>query len=501
MSTRDDDRDGDGAADPQAAALRRENLPGSASRQDRSPLAREIQRFLMLALPRLRRIDAGRRELVRRLRRAPHEIELFHQVDDPYSQLALEAIPRLAERYAVRFRFHLVSPTDRRNAPEPERLAAWARRDCAAVAPHYGLPFPRDARPPDPDAVRDTTRWLAARLERSDFVSDAIAAGRALWSQERETAPIRTRMEEELRSGRGASQAEAARLLAEGDALRAKRRHYSGGMFWYAGDWYWGVDRLYHLERRLSTLGAARAAHAPQGPADGGDANARGSAPCFSRPPLDPGPIRDDGRLVLEIFPSLRSPYTAMIFEKSLALAREAGVPVALRPVMPMVMRGVPAPAAKGIYIMLDAKREADALGVPFGNMYDPIGQAVLRGFSLWPFARSRGREAEYIAAFLRAAFVEGRPTGTDAGLRRVVESAGLSWNDALPYVDSTDCLALLEANRRVLYDELGLWGVPSYRLRGPGSGAAREPDLCVWGQDRLWLVAAEIRRRLALAR
>jgi len=32
--------------------------------------------------------------------------------------------------------------------------------------------------------------------------------------------------------------------------------------------------------------------------------------------------------------------------------------------------------------------------------------------------------------------------------------------------------------------------------LRGP----ANEPDLCVWGQDRLWLVAAEIRRRLSSA-
>ncbi len=209
---------------------------------------------------------------------------------------------------------------------------------------------------------------------------------------------------------------------------------------------------------------------------------------------LDPGPVRNDGRLSLEIFPSLRSPYTAIIFEKSLALARAAGIPVVLRPVMPMVMRGVPAPTAKGIYIMLDAKREADALDVPFGDMYDPIGQAVLRGFSLWPFARERGREAEYIAAFLRAAFVEGRPTGTDAGLREVVEAAGLSWDDALPFVDSPAFRDELEVNRKLLYEELGLWGVPSYRLRGP----VGEPDLCVWGQDRLWLVAAEIRRRLA---
>lgn len=457
------------------------NLPGQASRQDRSPREREIQRLLMLALPRLRRLDAGRRELVRRLCRAPHEVELFHQVDDPYSQLALAAIPHLAERYSVRFRFHLVSPADRLHAPEPERLAAWAQRDCAAIAPHYGLAFPTDAPRPEAEAVRRVERWLAARLERSSFVEDAIAAGRTLWARAPESQATRDRIALDLREGRAASQSETERILAEGNALRTKRRHYSGAMFWYAGDWYWGVDRLYHLERRLIALGASR----------------RGASAddlCFPRPALDPGPVRDEGRLGLEIFPSLRSPYTAMIFEKSLALAREAGIPVVLRPVMPMVMRGVPAPAAKGVYIMLDAKREADALGVPFGNMYDPIGQAVLRGFSLWPFSRSQGREIEYIAAFLRAAFVLGRPTGTDAGLRQVVESAGLSWTEALPFLDSTGYQEELEANRRILYDELGLWGVPSYRLRGP----VGEPDLCVWGQDRLWLVAAEIRRRLA---
>ena len=445
----------------------------------------------MRMLPHLRRLDATRRELVRRLRRSPHEIELFHQVDDPYSQLALAAIPRLAERYAVRFRIRLVSPTDRLYAPEPELLAAYARRDCAWIAPHYGLQFSADTPRPEAGDVIRVERWLTARAGQASFLDDALAAGRALWASDSEARTQRERIEVDLREGRAATESETERLLAEGNARRTRRRHYSGGMFWYAGDWYWGVDRLYHLERRLIALGAVRTESANSGttatipsPID----------PCFPRPTLDAGPIRNDGRLALEIFPSLRSPYTAMIFEKSLALAREAGVPVTLRPVMPMVMRGVPAPAAKGVYIMLDAKREADALGVPFGNMYDPIGRAVLRGFSLWPFARERGREAEYISSFLRAAFVEGRPTGTDEGLTRVVEQAGLSWEEARPFVDSPAFRDELEANRKLLYDELGLWGVPSFRLRGPES----EPDLCVWGQDRLWLVAAEIRRRLA---
>jgi 2-hydroxychromene-2-carboxylate isomerase len=126
--------------------------------------------------------------------------------------------------------------------------------------------------------------------------------------------------------------------------------------------------------------------------------------------------------------------------------------------------------------------------------MYDPVGHAVERGFALWPFARDKGRGKEFISAFLKAAFVDGRPTGTDEGLRRVTEAAGLSFEEARPSLENEGWREELENNRRTMYEELGLWGVPSYRLRGPED----EPNLCVWGQDRLWLVAAEIRRRLA---
>ena len=44
------------------------------------------------------------------------------------------------------------------------------------------------------------------------------------------------------------------------------------------------------------------------------------------------------------------------------------------------------------------------------------------------------------------------------------------------------------------MVEGMGLWGVSSYRLCGPEG----EPGLD-WGQDRLWLVAAEICRRASL--
>ncbi len=459
-------------SDPEATT-HFEPQSGTAARVDRPHAQREIQRHVMRLVPKLRRLDAHRREFYRRLTGQPHVIDFFHQVDDAYSHLALETIDALHRRYDVEIRFHLTSQTDRSHAPEPELLTTYACRDCALVAPHYELDFPTDAQPLSRDAVSRVERLLAGLTEDPRFLEVALQAGRGLWQADTEALD---RVVERVPS---ASDSEVAAALEAGNELRTRRRHYSGGMFWYAGEWYWGVDRLHHLERRLIRLGASRGA---------------ATTPRFDRPPLDPGTVQNDGRLALEIFPSLRSPYTAMIFDRSMQLAESVGVPVTIRPVMPMVMRGVPAPTAKGLYIMLDTLREAEHIGAPFGNMYDPIGRAVEQGFALWPFARDKGHGREFLSAFLKAAFVDGRPTGTEEGLRRVTEEAGLSFDEARPMLEDEGWREELENNRRTMYDELGLWGVPSYRLRGPSN----EPDLCVWGQDRLWLVAAEIRRRLS---
>jgi 2-hydroxychromene-2-carboxylate isomerase len=53
----------------------------------------------------------------------------------------------------------------------------------------------------------------------------------------------------------------------------------------------------------------------------------------------------------------------------------------------------------------------------------------------------------------------------------------------------------MVERNQNEMVEGLGLWGVPSFRLSGPEG----EPALAVWGQDRLWFIAAEIKRRASL--
>jgi 2-hydroxychromene-2-carboxylate isomerase len=410
----------------------------------------------------------------RRLRGEPLRVHYFHQVADPYSHLAAQTLGALLDRYDVVLVPHLAGPPSDAAAPERARLEAFARKDAADVAPGYGLAFPPGAAAPDAADVAQATGILAAAIASGSFTRSVVPAGDALWRGD-------TKALEAIAQREGTLDPDAAlAAVAEGSRLREALGHYLGAMFHLADEWYWGVDRLHHLERRLQSLGALR----PGRPA----------TPIAERPCFRDDRTGDGGeRLVLELYLSLRSPYTYIALERAYALRQRYPVDLVLRPVLPMVMRGLPLPSAKRLYITLDTKREAEDIGVPFGRIADPVGRPVERAFSLYPWACARGRGAELLLAFTRAAFAEGIDTGSDAGLRHVVERAGLSWDEARPHLDSEGWREALEQNRQQLL-ALGLWGVPSMRLLA-SDGA---PDFCTWGQDRLWRVEMEIRSRLA---
>ncbi len=449
-----------------------------ASRQDPSPMQRRVGSRVVSFLVSPGRRAAARRlqELRRRLSGAPHRVEVFHQADDPYSHLLSQVLGALERAYEIELVIHLVGRNEGANNPEPELLAAFARRDAAATAPHRGLHFRDPGHAPPPEAVQLAERLLQAAIEDGSFTRRAPEIGEALWSGDKSLL-------ETLASAHPLAEEDVTRRALEaGSERRRRRRHYSGAMLLYGGEWYWGIDRIDHLEARLQALGAARS-----------DA----TVPVAPRPAIESGPLRDEGRITLEFFPSLRSPYTAAVTERTLALAEETGVELVLRPVLPMVMRGVPATPVKGVYIFTDAGREAELLGADYGRFFDPIGTPVERGYSLFPYAQTRGLGGALIASFLRAAFAEGIDTGSDEGIRRVAERAGLDWSEAQAHLDRDDWREELEANRLVMVEELGLWGVPSYRVSGPEG----EPDLATWGQDRLWLVGREIQRRIGLTR
>ena len=407
-------------------------------------------------------------ESKRRKKNARHVIEYFHQIDDGYSHLAIQILERLTAKYDVELVVHLVPALRDANFPEPDLLQEMSRTDAAQIAPYYSLSFPQAAALPSPHMSALATGILC-QLNHAQFANLGVAVSEALWRADEAALT-------ELAQQYGTAwQSDVTETLKNGAERRAKLKHYAGAMFYYAGEWYWGVDRLYHLEQRLKSLGAAKA----------GD-----YAWIAPRPDIPVQFPQGAKGMTLEYFPSLRSPYTAMSWDATHRLVRNSGINLVMRPVLPMVMRGVPATLEKGFYIFKDAAREARAIGnCEFGTFFDPIGEPVKQGYSLYMWAKTQGKGIAFYGSFLKAAFNHGVNMTKPAGLQRAVEMAGLNWTEAQQHLNDDTWAEVLEDNRLAMY-RFGSWGVPSYRLLDRDG----KELLGVWGQDRLWLVAQKIK-------
>ena len=411
----------------------------------------------ILASEALLRSSRSRARLRRRLSGGEQAVHYFHRVDDPYSHLVVQKLDALREAYDIPFRIHLVSKPADSFLGSSEHFDTWALRDAQSIAQDYGTVFNASCTPQSA-SVQTANNMLAPLLDAPGFAETAVATGEALWSG---------RLQPANGVGKGV---EAVRT---GDALRDKLGHYQGGMFYFDGEWFWGIDRIRLLETRLVEEGFGA------------------GGPCVPEPtPIDTSGL-DAQHVVLEYFPSLRSPYTAVGHRRVLNLIARSGVTVKLRPVMPMLMRGVPAPLAKQRYIITDAAREARARGAPFGRIVDPFGEPVKRAFALFPAAVELGGGMAFVTAYLAAAWVEGIDISGEEGLRKVVGNAGLDWDQLQRASLGHDWESVLDDNLKAMLGA-GLWGVPSFRVTG---GADTDAYAC-WGQDRVWRVENEIARR-----
>jgi 2-hydroxychromene-2-carboxylate isomerase len=268
--------------------------------------------------------------------------------------------------------------------------------------------------------------------------------------------------------------APSQQALTEGQRLRKKWGHYLGATFYFEGEWYWGIDRLHYLEQRLLEMGLARA-NDSCAPIVEPRALQYASVAGFSEGSVN--------KPVLHFYCSLRSPYTYLAAAQARALAAHYGAELRLRFVLPMVMRGLPVPLSKRLYILRDTKREAERLGVPFGCVVDPVGKPVEQGLALLHHAADLGNGSALLESFLQGVFAEGVDAGSSVGLEHIALRAGLTTSDIGAALADEGWRAVAEANREDMLAR-GIWGVPSFRVNdGP----------VLWGQDRLWMVEEDL--------
>ena len=413
--------------------------------------------------PGLRRLRRAKATMVRKLTGRAAQVHYFHQADDPYSHLCVQVLERLAHNYDIALTPHLVNPPQDSAAPERTRLAHWSLRDAGTLAQAYGLQAP----PPEAGglpvaAVQAAEAALVDALDQDTFITHAASISADLWQGK-------------TRSALGASTPRVAECKAQGDALRQRCGHYLGGTFYYGGEWYWGLDRLHFLEERLRAEGLCRQTDTPLI----APVHEVALAPLQGQRPT-PG-------TTLDYFCSFRSPYTYLALPRLRALAAHYGAELRVRFVLPMVMRGLPVPVEKRLYIVSDVAREAQRLGMPFGNAVDPVGTPVERGYALLHRAMALGQGVEFAASFLQGVWADGLDAGTDAGLNTIAARAGFDAAWVQQALHNTDWQAVAAANREELL-ALDLWGVPSFRVNElPGQ----------WGQDRLWVIEQALRSTL----
>ena len=398
----------------------------------------------------------------RRVTFARPVIDYFHQADDPYSHLIAQLLPALTERYGVVIRPWLVSPPDYSAAPERDRLKAYALRDAPRVASQYGLDFPAGAVLPEAAAIELANRALAAALAGKTFAETAVQVGAALFTSALTQA----------NAGALADTAATEQRLAAGDAERLRLRHYLGGMMNFEGEWYWGVDRLNHLEERLAGIGRDRK---------------RGTPMLAPFRDMTLGPVPAGSPVMIEAWFSFRSPYSWIAFPRLRTLARHYGATLKLRYILPMVMRGLPVPPMKTLYIALDTKREAERVGLPYGTIIDPVGKGAERCLAVLHKAVALGKGEDFAELGMRAAFADGIAVATRSGLYDVARRAGLTDAETTAALADETWRVTAEENRAALFDA-GLWGAPTYRVNG---GDAH------WGQDRLWALEEDVIRAM----
>jgi 2-hydroxychromene-2-carboxylate isomerase len=402
----------------------------------------------LVTSPALRRIRRGLHAAGRKLMGAEPTLHYFHGVGDPYSHLAVQLLPRLAAAYPLAIVPHLVPPPAPEAAPELAMLDGWALRDAQRLAAMHGLAFPTMARRPGAEAIAAVEAHLADVAPEA-FAETAVGLGLRLWGGEGIEAGIGDR----------------AAALANGAAALGAAGHYLPAVFAFEGECYWGVDRLPHLEARLAPMHRSGPPVVRQLEASDATGDVRGAE--------------------LHFFLSFRSPYTHVAAARVRQLAERWNARLVLRPVLPMVMRGLPVPMVKRIYIVRDTKREAERLGIDFGKVRDPVGPGVERGLAVLHRAIALGQGPAFAESFLAGAFAQAVDTTTDEGLLMLAERAGLSAADVSAALADESWRAVAEANRGELFG-LGLWGVPSFRVA----------DLPAhWGQDRLWAVEQDLAR------
>jgi len=422
-------------------------------------------------------------EAKRKVLGKPHRLDVYLRINDPYSFLLIQILAEFESRFDIEIQYKTIKHLQEDMYPEVEMWHDNGFTDAGHLANLYGLDWPQSAPNNSLATISRGTECLL-RLE-------SVAISQQIDGQKNDSQQVNWQALKAVFEGYWYSQTEKLvtnsefelaetlslerQLEANEMALKAQG-HYMSAMLKYAGEWYWGLDRLDHLEQRLNALGLAK--------------NKQTSI-LYNKTYIDlyqsKALSKPDGRLKkLTLFLSIRSPYSHIGLEQGIKLAQHYQLEFEVKPVLPMIMRGLSVPSSKKMYIFHDTKREAQKLGIDYGFVADPLGKGVERCYALFTYAQSLGCEQSYLLNYAQAVNAQGIHSDTDEGLKIIVERSGMDWSKAKTILSEPESYTAwqewAEDNRQQMI-ALGSWGVPTFQY----------DDLVLWGQDRAGLIEKRI--------
>ena len=407
-----------------------------------------------------------RREEKRQKANRSHTVYYFHEVNDPYSHLCAQILKPLTDHYEIDLVPLIVGKPPKSSTPETEMLMTHSIEDAVMIAPYYNLHFHPLTSEIDHQSI-EVAQSILVNCDQSKFINTAVRVGEALWSGNSDELHSMNDSKNHLNNNHLSS------VIKKNNMTRKKMGHYFGGVFAYEGECYWGIDRLPHLEKRLTEVGAKK-----------GDKEGTVMSKKYSVANKKQWP-----ELYLDIFWSGRSPYSYLAMKPLAELREKYNVELRYQIIQPMVMRGMKINPEKGLYIVKDCMRIANENSIPFGNIIDPVGKAVERCYSMFDYARKNNKEERYLHAFAKAVWAEGKHGYLTSTLKTIINQIDLDWEEAKTELDSTNWINETDKNRETLY-KLGKWGPPTMSL----SNSEGENLITVWGQDRIWLIEETIK-------
>jgi len=398
-----------------------------------------------------------------------HVVSVFLQLDDPYSYLLSFYLDKLMPRYQhkVQFRFYLCQALGGEFMPQPGMLAEYALQDAKLLAKEFGVPFLDVGDTPAVEFRRPLLDFLADEHDEEDFPETFVNTLRLYWRGDTEGVS-------RLLSRPGGGSDATNVLIGRNQLLLRKMGHYNCATMQYMGEWYWSTDRLMYLVRLLDRQKLNRFKEPIP------EIASMVEAMKLKLPATPPAAAK--ALPSLEMFYSFRSPYSYIALKSTFAIARTFGLHLEVRPVLPMVMRGLSVPKPKILYIVKDANREAKRQKVPFGRIADPLGAGAERCMAAYYYAKSQNRHYDFLLEAGKAIWAEAIDVSSDDGMQVVAERAGLFWPELQESLSDEHWRHEVKKNREIL-SEAGLWGVPVLKIG----------EQAFWGQDRDWLLAHAI--------